>query len=131
MSKSELLAFRALALYQLNRPDEARSIVQALAGRQKDEVAIAWAKGLRAHFELGTSDPRASIRQYQDALARDAYNPVLRYFLAELYAGLNEDELALEQAGKAQVTAPAWALPYHLASRILLGSGRARDAEDQ
>ena len=134
MSRSELLAYRALALYQLNRTDEARAIVDALAGRDRDEIAIAWAKGLRTHYgpyESGAMEPRLAIRQLQDALVRDPYNAVLRMFLAEVYGGLNEDELALEQVERAEGVAPAWALPYNLAARILLGNGRVKEAEDQ
>jgi predicted Zn-dependent protease len=131
MSGSELLAMKALALFSLNRRDEANQIVDALSKRTKDEVALGWATALRTRYAQTPLDPQAMVVQYQSALVRNPQSAIIRYYLGELYARLSEGDLALQQWGRAMQLAPGWFLPRLMASKVLLNSGRADEAAAQ
>ncbi|HEY2588154.1 MAG TPA: tetratricopeptide repeat protein [Tepidisphaeraceae bacterium] len=121
------LAYKAMALYQLNRRPEADAIVAALAGR-KDDVSVAWTGALRARFASPPMDPAAMITAYRDAVARDRLNPVFYYFRGEARAVLGETDEALRDWGFAARLSPTWTLPLFRMSRTLSSTGRYADA---
>jgi tetratricopeptide (TPR) repeat protein len=61
-SDTDLLAYRARALYDLNRPADATAIIDALATRKDDMSAVAWATALKAH-ENENLAPRESKKR--------------------------------------------------------------------
>ncbi len=131
MSGSELLAMKALALFSLDKRDEATKIVQALAQRTSDEVAVGWATALTTRYAPAGLDPQEMIVKYQAALVRIPQSAIIRYYLGELYARLGENDLAIGQWDRAMGYAPGWFLPHLMVSRVLLNNGRADDAVRQ
>lgn len=137
-SDSHLLAYRAFSLYQMEpqlKPEEgakakaeAKSIVDALAARSDDDVALAWAKALTARFENPDANPREKIQQYQAALVRDPGNSVIRYLMGEAYARLGETELALQHWGQVVHDVPSWPTPRVQVAYLLAATGRTQTA---
>ena len=127
-SDTDLLAYRALALYDQNRPRDAETIVDALAERKDDMAALAWAAALRAR-ENDNLAPRERARQYQEILReRSPDNEVVHFFLGEAYAALGESEPALQAWRDAARLAPSWAAPVAAISRTLASTGRSAEA---
>jgi tetratricopeptide (TPR) repeat protein len=124
---TELLAFRALALYDTNRPADAAAIVDALAARKDDVTAVAWVMALRAR-ENENLAPRERMRQYEAALERAPANEVIRYFLGEAYESLGETEPAMREWRRAAQKVPSWAAPAAAISRTMAATGRTAEA---
>ena len=124
---TELLAFRALSLYDTNLPADAARVVDALAARKDDVSAVAWATALRARHNENLA-PRERMRQYEAALERAPDNEVIRYFLGEAYEGLGETELAMREWRRASAGAPSWAAPAAAVARTLAATGRTAEA---
>jgi tetratricopeptide (TPR) repeat protein len=125
---TDLLAYRALALYDLNRPADAAPIVEALAGRKDDMAAVAWSTALRTREGGDNLPPRDRTKRYSEALERAPDNEVIHYFLAEAYLALDESEPALRELSVASRLAPNWAAPAAEISRTLVATGRSGDA---
>lgn len=125
---AHLLAYRAYSLYQLRRDAEAKPIVDALAARKDDDVALAWAKALSARFEDPDANPRDKIQQYQAALVRDPGNSTIRYMMGESYARLGETELALQCWGQVVRDIPSWSTPRVQIAYLLAATGRTQTA---
>ncbi len=123
-SDAQLLAFRALALYALDRPAEADPIVEALAAREMDASALSWATALKAGFAQPAREPRDQIKQYQAALNRSPDNAVIRFMLGQAYARLGETEPAVEAWERAGDLAPSWATPHAMMARVFTQSAR-------
>lgn len=128
-SDAELVALRAMALYQLQRTTEARDILQTLAKRQ-DRKAAAWSTALSARFEDYDQPPVAIANKLADALARDPENGIFRTWLADCYWNLGEAALALRQWQSAALALPGWSKPYIGMSQALLILGQAADAHE-
>lgn len=127
-SDSELLAFKALSLYRLNRAAEAGQIVEALAQRTDDPVALAWSTAMQARFADPELEPKELVNQLQAALVRDPDNAQIRFMLGEAFAQLGEDELALQAWQQAAEEAPSWAAPRVLRANTLTRTGRTEAA---
>ncbi|MGH7214205.1 MAG: tetratricopeptide repeat protein, partial [Tepidisphaeraceae bacterium] len=136
-TRANLLAYRALSLYQLDRAGEAGPIVDALAERKDDSDALAWATALRARFgapnnasgaAAGGYEPRAAIENYRNALVRDPRNDVIRFMMGEAYARLGEQELALSTWRQVAERNPSWAMPQVMIAQLLASTGRIDDA---
>lgn len=124
---SEALAIKALSLSQLGRNDEAGALRAALAKRDKDVVAKAWAallEDMLAAAPGAKRDPRALFPAFREALLVEPGNAYLRYFLGDAYARIGETELAAkewEAAGASNVT---WATPMIRLAHARLDTGR-------
>jgi Flp pilus assembly protein TadD len=127
LADTDLLAYRSLALYDLNRPTDGAAVVQALAARKDDMAASAWAKAVSAKQNENLT-PRQRARQYQDALEDSPGNEVIHYFLGEAYAALSESEPALQAWHEAARLAPSWSAPAAAVSRMLAATGRSSEA---
>jgi tetratricopeptide (TPR) repeat protein len=129
-SDTDLLAYRALALYDLNRPADAAPIVEALTNRKDDMAAVAWSTALHTRENGDNLPPRDRTKHYLEALERAPENEVIHYFLAEAYLALGETEPALREFSVASRLAPNWAAPAAQISRTLVATGRSGDAVD-
>lgn len=129
-SDTDLLAYRALALYDLNRPADAAPIVDALAARKDDMAAVAWSTALSTRESGDNFALRDRTKRYIEALDRAPENEVIHYFLAEAYLALGETEPALREFSAASRLAPNWAAPAAQISRTLVATGRSGDAVD-
>lgn len=126
-SDAGLLALRAAALYQLNRPAEARPLVDAL-GQRDDETARVWVMALRTRYGPGELDARPAVERYQAALTREPNNPIIRLWMGEAYQQMGETEMALQAWRTAGERAPGWAAPHVLIARAMLATGQTRKA---
>src|SRR6185312_5531779 len=122
-----LVGYKALALYQLSRPADARPLVDALAARS-DDVSQAWATALRARFAAAPLPVAEAVKKYRDAIDRDPANTVFHWMLGEAYASAGATDLAVRQWTTAGTQSPAWAWPYCLISRTLSSVGRYAEA---
>jgi tetratricopeptide (TPR) repeat protein len=122
-----LLAYKALALFETGKKDEANAIVGALAKRKTDSDAVAWSTALAARFDA-QQPPKAQLAQYQAALVRSPDNAVVRFLVGEAYARLGETELAIGAWRRAAELAPAWATPHIDIARTLAAGGRLKEA---
>jgi tetratricopeptide (TPR) repeat protein len=121
---SQLLAYRAMCLFQVKKADEARPILEELGKRKEDDAALAWAKALRTRFDSPNLAAGQQIAEYQAALGRDPYNPVIRYMMGESYAALGETEPALQNWRMVADAVPSWATPRTQIARLLTDTGR-------
>ncbi|HEX8524685.1 MAG TPA: tetratricopeptide repeat protein [Tepidisphaeraceae bacterium] len=127
-SDATLIAFKALALFDLNRMDEARAAAAALATRNNDAQALAWSSALNVRFSPQAGNARRSVAQLQAAMARSPDNAVIRYLLGECYAQLGEYELAIGAWRRATDFSPSWATPHSEVALALASSGRFNEA---
>lgn len=130
-SDSQLLALRAVALFSLNRGDEARTMVAALGERTGDGTAMAWATALATRFAEPQPEPGTAVAQYRAALERDPDNGVIRYMLGEAYERLGEAEPAMAAWRRAAELVPSWSKPAEKLARALAATGRTRQALEQ
>ena len=124
---ADLLAFKALALIQLDRKSDADAIVAALKSRTTSSKATAWAIALAARYDSNLG-PLKAIDQYQSALSRDRENAVIRSWMGEAYMQLGEIELAMQEWRQASALMPSWAHPGVLLARAELKRGQTDQA---
>lgn len=130
-SDTDLLAYRALALYDDNKPADAAVIVNALAARKDDLAAGSWATAMRARADENLA-PLDRIKQYETARAATPDNEVIHFFVGEAYAdGLGESEPALRAWEVAARLAPSWAVPAAARARMLAITGRSAEAFEE
>ncbi|MEA2733883.1 MAG: hypothetical protein QOE14_334, partial [Humisphaera sp.] len=125
-SDTGLLAYRALALFETGKKDEARDIVAKLATRKADSDAVAWSTALAARF--APTEPKVQLAQYQAALVRAPDNSIIRFLVGEAYARLGETELAIAAWRRAGDLSPSWATPHVDIARTLAAGGRIKEA---
>jgi tetratricopeptide (TPR) repeat protein len=123
---TDLLAYRAMALFDSGKTDQARQLVAALARRTSDSGAIAWSAALPAWFDH--LEPRLALEKYRAALDRAPDNAVIRYLVGEAYARLGERDLAVQSWRRAAELSPSWSAPHVQAARTLAAAGRTKEA---
>jgi tetratricopeptide (TPR) repeat protein len=87
---SDILVFRALALVDLGRPDEARAIATALAGRRGDFRAAAWSKALNVRAADPRPAPDKALVVYAEALQIADDDPVLLLYQGDEFERLGK-----------------------------------------
>jgi|GEM_PF-1468927 len=110
-----LVAFKALALRDTGQAQQADALVTALAARQDDADALAWAKTLQAAAE---PDLHKRVAALLGAVEASPTNGVAHYYLAESFETAKEDDLALEQARAAAYDMPGWCRPHLMIARL-------------
>lgn len=118
-SDSELLALRASALARLGLDSEAAPIRKALAGRQNDSVASAWAFILEDKSQQ-LLDPARLIALCQPAESGSWY---LGFFLGDAQARLGQSDVAVKTLQGAAARNMTWAAPVIRLSQLLLETG--------
>ncbi len=126
---SVLLGYRILALYSLDKSDEARPLAHQLSHRN-DAASAAWTICFQAQDAMPPLTAPALARQLQKAVTRDPENPVLRVMLAETFERMNEMELAIQQSLQTIARTPAWVTPYVLIAQAQTATGRYAEAVD-
>jgi len=120
----DLIAYKALSLYSLDKKSEAAALVSALVLRANDPHAAAWAAALQARLDEAHVPLKSLLARYQDALRQDPNNPVIQYYLGEAYWRLDEEDLALQQWRSASARLPSWPEPYVRIAQVLTSQGR-------
>jgi tetratricopeptide (TPR) repeat protein len=128
---SQLLAYDAMSLYQMNRSADADKIMAALQTRTHDDVAMAWVKAIEAQFAQPALGASERVARFQSALSRDPNNAVIRDMLGSAYAELGESEPALTQWKMAEDAEPSWSAPRTQTARLLAATGRDQMAIDE
>ena len=144
----QLPAYRALALFEMGKPDEATPVVRALAGRN-EPAAKAWAGALAARFDAtlppvsaeGKDLPAlARIEQLKKSLGqvggaqpgRSAANAtgaaVFAKWVGDAYNALGETPLAIRNWDQAAAAMPSWAEPVLLIAQAQLADNKLPDA---
>jgi predicted Zn-dependent protease len=122
-----LLGYKAMALYAVNQPTQAASLLESLAART-DDASRAWSLVLQTSFGKDRPTGAAAIRKYSEALLRDPSNPVFPFLLGQAWASMGEVDQALRAWTDAAQRSPSWALPYCLISRTLSANARYPEA---
>jgi cytochrome c-type biogenesis protein CcmH/NrfG len=125
----QLIAYKALANFALNKTAERDALVANLAARSNDRVAYAWALALRTHFEESKSDVKSQLTNYRDALQRSPDNAVIQIMLGDAYAKIGENDLALQAWRQAAGEVPSWAEPQIRIAEVLASEGMGSDDE--
>ncbi len=114
-----LLAFKALALLQVDRHAEARPIIETLVSRSKDDsVADAWVPFLRLiATPADQRTPLATKEICQTALSVYEGNPFFLVALGQALWSLGESDLAIQRWQEARMLARSWSKPWQLLSQ--------------
>lgn len=129
-----LLALRALSLVQSGRKDEAKIVVDGLAARGNDTVAVAWALALRAAYFRESITPLERQRDYKAAIARlgmpadPAALAVFRQLLGGVFKEVGEVDMAISQWQQAVEALPQWSVPYQQLVSVMMEQGNYVDA---
>ena len=124
----QLVAYRALALYELGRPDQANALVSALGDRHDDTAAAGWASVLHALYGVEHPDAQRVIEACKEALSQSPHHAFFAFALGNAYASVGENELALASWKNAAMQRPIWAAPRIRQATMLLSLGRLDDA---
>jgi Tfp pilus assembly protein PilF len=134
---AELVALRALALFNLKQADRVPPLVAAL-DKRFDAGAEAWRPVLQTVTRTPPAEPAEVIRVSTEALRRVPGNPYFHHFLASAYSAAGEQERAAMHWGEATRLAPAWAAPRARVAMLFVAAGQpaeavrvARDARDR
>jgi len=120
----EQLGFRAAALFELGRREEAGAIVDHLAARGPDSLGAAWANVLRSVYQSAQRSPRAVISACRDGLAMDPGNAYFGYLQGAAWWSLGESDLALQAWRLAIKQRPDWLSPRICCVHALLAAGQ-------
>lgn len=123
-----LAGYKAMALFELGRADDAAPVVRALSDRKDSLQARAWALALQTAYGKDRPAPPVALRRFAEASVQDPSNPVFQLMLGQAYAGIGEVDQAVRSWNEAGQRSASWALPYCLSSRALSASGRYAEA---
>jgi Tfp pilus assembly protein PilF len=124
----DLLIYKTLALYHLDRLADAQAAQAVLADRGKTDAHAAAAADAIQKTLLHPDDAQAAISACNDALVADAQDPFFLFLLGKAYDQSGEQELADDHYQQAAIMAPAWVEPLVAKSKLLLSEGRVLDA---
>jgi len=127
---TDLLAYKAMTQYQLGQTQEAAAVIDALAQRQGDPEARAWAAVLQLTASSEPVEPVHAIEVCREALQLHPTNAYAYWVLGQSYAAIGENDMAVICLEGASRLAPMWALPYVRSTQLLLESGRIEQALD-
>jgi tetratricopeptide (TPR) repeat protein len=117
---TRLLALRALSLFQVGKPDVASPLLDTLAARETDPLAVGWNIALRAAFLKPNATLLDRRTDYLSARSRilPARDPLAEAVILHLLAGverdLGETELAISYWSAAHARLPQWTTPVQL-----------------
>lgn len=120
----ELLGFKAAALFELGRSEEAAVIVQHLKDRGPDSQGAAWSLVLNSVYAAAQRSPRAIVVACRDAMAILPDNAYFAYLSGAAWWSLNENDLALQQWRAASASRPNWLTPRICCVHALLAAGQ-------
>ena len=129
-ANATLIAYKALALFQMGHDQEATALVDQLAARDpEDRAAYAWATTLKAQYATPAEDLETRMAHYQDVQTASPDNGYVAFLLGDSYAKLGENELALQAFRQSYKEMPSWSEPYARLSLLLVRQGRGDSPE--
>ncbi len=128
----ELLGFRALALKQLGRNEEADALTGALLSRSFDYRARVFGAMTRWYLPRPGADLAAGVKELQRVAKDLPREPVLAVILGDALAGLGRTDEAASQWTSASESplAIGWAAPWIRLARVNLSMGALADAQE-
>lgn len=126
-----LLRLRALAHLSASGLDVAAPTLDALASTDNsatDESDRVWAEALRAAFDERNSDITHRLKVTQRAAALNPEDAELALLIAQAYAAVGENALALDAYQQAYQLDPAWVAAGFGYARALIAAGRFEEA---
>lgn len=133
-SPATILGLRALTLMQAKRDADAKALVDALAKRDDDPLAAAWAVALRAAYFEPKSTQKDRQKEYRDALVRSLSQQdlvavgIINHLLAGVNWDLGETELAIANWEQASKALPQWMEPSEHLVTAQIQAGRPGEA---
>ena len=127
---AELLAFRAMALFDAGQRDGAKAITKTLADRAGDYRAKGWAIALDMYADAADLTPQEALSKLREAIEADPHEPVFLYFRGQRLAQLGRNDEA-RQAWATALRSPdvvGWITPRVLIAQTLLDDGRPDEA---
>jgi cytochrome c-type biogenesis protein CcmH/NrfG len=129
-TSSNLIAFKAMSLYEVGQNKDADALVNQLEARGNDDhLSYAWATALRAQYTLPPEDLKTRLAHYQDARAASPENGYIAFLLGDAYAQMGESDLALQAFRESCQTMPSWAEPHVRLAQLLVHTGRGGSDE--
>jgi len=130
----DLIAFKALCLFAMDKSSQAQPLIDRLAARGAgtppvDRAAYAWAVALETLLKGTALDPKAQLAQYQDAATTNPANAIVQAMLGDAYNEVGEFELALQAWRLASKLAPTWTEPYVRIAMTLAHQGKGASDE--
>ena len=123
-----LLRLKVLALIEQQRPDEAATVLGALADVQGRDTSAdadrAWAEALLASLRWNRSDRQSIMASYRRAAQLNAHDPVLPLLTGIAQTDLGEHALALQFYAQAYELDRNWVGAGITYARALLAAGR-------
>ena len=116
----QIMALRAIALVLLDRKAEIQPLVEVLAKRTDEPMAMAWAAVLREVYLADAADKPKLIAAIKPALEGQRRNPYLQMQLASAYQAIGEREAAVEACKLAIGGAPLWPIPIMRLADLLV-----------
>lgn len=130
----DLIAFKALCLFGLDKNSQAQPLIERLSARgagspPADRAAYAWAVALNTLLKGAALDPRTQLAQYQDAANANPANAVVQSMLGDAYNQVGEIDLALSAWRMSSKLAPSWSEPYVRIAMTLARQGKGASDE--
>jgi tetratricopeptide (TPR) repeat protein len=123
-TSSNLIAYKALALYQLGQNKDADALIAQLDTRGSDDhSAYAWSTALKAQYGVPSEDLQTRLGQYQDALTAYPDNGYIALLLGDSYAQMDENDMAIGAFRQTCKLMPSWAEAHVRLAQLLLVQG--------
>jgi Tfp pilus assembly protein PilF len=127
---ANLVAYKALSLYELGKTADAAALVEILDGRDPaDTEAHAWAIALKARYGNTQEDLKTRVADYKNAESQAPDNGYVAFLLGQAYAQMGENDLALEAFRQACRWMPSWSEPHSQLALMLVRLGRGTSDE--
>jgi len=125
-----LIAYKALALFQLGQDKDANALVDQLAARgAEDPAAYAWATALKAQCGAPPEDLKSRAAHYRDAQTASPHNGYVAFLLGDTYLKWGENALALQAFRRSCLEMPSWSEPHAQLALLLVRQGRGASDE--
>lgn len=126
--RPEDLALRAMALYHMDRRDDAAAVVAELQSRQGQPTAPVWATVLEQVYAQPRRPVPQTVEVLNQALQTMPGNAYLHAFLGDAYASMGDTERALASWRRAAEERPSWGGVRVLLAKTLLNTGQPDEA---
>jgi tetratricopeptide (TPR) repeat protein len=125
-----LVAYKILALHAMGKDADANTIVDQLATRDpSDHDAGAWVMALRPAYSNPLPDLQTRLAKYQQAQTISPNNGYIAFLLGDVYAQLDESELAVQSFRQSCEQMPGWVEPHVRLAELLVRTGRGATEE--
>ncbi|QDU70975.1 tetratricopeptide repeat protein [Mucisphaera calidilacus] len=122
------LGYRAQALFELDRGDEAQGLIERLEGKSSDTVALSYGTMLRLIYVEQDVAPLRIVQAGETAVQRDPMNPYFHFWMGQALSSLGEHDRAIEAWAQALRRAPVWMAPTIAITREMTLADRDLEA---